>query len=168
MKKSLTLLCVWSFIFALVIFADSVNAQKRDHLTEKEVDWIREVQVIDKRIEIFVKAADRRLLVLINPDAKQTKKEDEKWGPLPTGTKAELLEDYKQILEEAEEKLDDAYEREHKNEVLTKALAKIKDAAKRHLEQLRTLEPQMKERREQKALAEAIEEAETVTKGETQ
>ncbi len=168
MKKSLTLLCVWSFIFALVILADSVNAQKRDHLTEKEVDWIREVQVIDKRIEIFVKAADRRLLVLINPDAKQTKKEDEKWGPLPTGTKAELLEDYKRILEEAEEKLDDAYEREHKNETLTKALAKIKDAAKRHLEQLRTLEPQMKERREQKALAEAIEEAETVTKGETQ
>ena len=168
MKKSLTLLCVWSFIFALVIFPASVNAQKRDHLTEKEVDWIREVQVIDKRIEIFVKAADRRLLVLINPDAKQTKKEDEKWGPLPTGTKAELLEDYKRILEEAEEKLDDAYEREHKNEVLTKALAKIKDAAKRHLEQLRTLEPQMKERREQKALAEAIEEAETVTKGETQ
>ena len=168
MKKSLTLLCAWSFIFALVIFPASVNAQKRDHLTEKEVDWIREVQVIDKRIEIFVKAADRRLLVLINPDAKQTKKEDEKWGPLPTGSKAELLEDYKRILEEAEEKLDDAYEREHKNETLTKALAKIKDAAKRHLEQLRTLESQMKERREQKALAEAIEEAETVTKGETQ
>lgn len=154
----LTVACV------LLFFASPVSAQQRDHLTEKEVDWVREVQVIDKRIEVFIKAADRRLLALINPDAKQPKKEEEKWGPLPTGTKAELLQDYKKILEEAEEKLDDAFDR--KDALIPKALSKFKEAARKQLEQLRSLEAKMTEMRELKALAEAIEEAETVTKGE--
>ncbi len=151
--------------FVVALWAAPGRAQTRDHLTEKEVDWVREVQAIDKRVEVFIKAADRRLLVLVNPDFKQPKKEEEKWGPLPTGTKAELLEDYKHILEEAEEKLDDANDR--KDALVPKALSKFKEAARKHLEQLRSLEAKMTERRELKALSEAIEEAETVTKGET-
>ncbi|MBL8206665.1 MAG: hypothetical protein JNM09_20695 [Blastocatellia bacterium] len=155
---------IFAFAFAFTLFLSQANAQTRDHLTEKEVDWVREVQVLDKRVEVFIKAADRRLLVLTNPDFKQPKKEEEKWGPLPTGTKAELLEDYKRILEEAEEKLDDAYDR--KDALVPKALSKFKEAARKQLEQLRLLEAKLSERRELKALSEAIEEAETVTKGE--
>ena len=152
------------FLFAFVSLGWPAHAQNRDHLTEKEVDWVREVQVLDKRIEVFIKAADRRILVLVNPAAQQTKKEEEKWGPLPTGTKAELLADYKNILEEAEEKLDDAFSRN--DALIPKALAKFKEAARKQLEQLRTLEAKMTEAKELKALSEAIEEAETVTKGE--
>ena len=137
----------------------------RDHLTEQEADLVREFQVIDKRTEIFIKAADRRLLLLTNPNATQTKKEEEKWGPLPTGTRTELLQDYKRILSEAMEKLEDTYERDAKSEQLPKALSKFKEAATRQLQQLRTLAPQMNEKKEQFALADAIEEAETVTKG---
>ncbi|HZS05893.1 MAG TPA: hypothetical protein VFD58_13725 [Blastocatellia bacterium] len=159
-------------VLALCLFAlalvTAAAAQKRDHLTEQEADLVREFQAIDKRIEIFIKAADRRLLLLANPDAKQTKKEEEKWGPLPVGTKLQLLEDYKHILEEAEEKLDDTYEREKKSDLLSKALGKFKEAATRHLQQLRSLAPQLTDRKEQRALAEAVEEAETVTKGSTQ
>jgi hypothetical protein len=155
-----------AFVFTLLVCSVPALAQKRDHLTEQEVEWVREVQVIDKRIEVFVKAADRRILALTNPDFKQSKKEEEKWGPLPTGSKAELLEDYKRILEEAEEKLDDAYERDRKSDLITKALSKFKEAAKRQLDQLRSLESKMTETRELRALSEAIEEAELVTKGE--
>lgn len=157
-------LLLFAVALVLVFLAAPASAQKRDHLTEKEVDWVREVQVIDKRIEIFIKAADRRLLVLLTPHIKQTKKEEEKWGPLPAGTTAELLEDYKRILEEAEEKLDDAFDR--KDALVPKALSKFKEAARKQLEQLRTLAAKMTETRELKALSEAIEEAETVTKGE--
>ncbi len=160
--KSPSLIAI--FLLAFVCFGWSAQAQKRDHLTEKEVDWVREVQMLDKRIEVFIKAADRRLLVLLTPDTRQTNKEEEKWGPLPTGTQAELLEDYKHILEEAEEKLDDAFSRN--DALVPKALSKFKEAARRQLAQLRSLEAKMTERRELKALAEAIEEAETVTKGE--
>jgi hypothetical protein len=155
------------FALSLTLLALPVaSAQKRDHLTEQEADLVREFQEIDKRIEIFIRAADRRLLVLTTPDAKQTKKEEEKWGPLPTGSKLELLQDYKRILEEAEEKLDDTYERDEKNPQLAKALKKFKEAATRQITQLRALAPQLSEKREQRALLEAIEEAETVTKGD--
>ena len=143
------------------------QTQKRDHLTEQEADLVREYQEIDKRIEIFVKAAERRLLVLANPNATQKKKEEEAWGPLPQGTKLELLQDYKHILEEAEEKLDDWNGRGGKDNLLPKALNKFKEAATRHISQLRALTPQLTEKREQRALAEAIEEAEIVTKAST-
>lgn len=154
-------LVVTVFCAALVCFAQTT---KRDHLTEQEVDLVREFQEIDKRVEIFVKAADRRLLVLTNPAATQKKKEEELWGPLPTGTKLELLSDYKRILEEVEEKLDDAYNRDSKAEGLGKAVKKIKEAAERHIVQLRALAPQLSDKRDQRALLEAIAEAETVSK----
>jgi len=163
----MTRLALSTFCLTLALSA-SAQAQKRDHLTEEEADQVREMQVIDKRIEVFIHAAERRLLVLTNPEAKQSKKEEEKWGPLPKGTRAELLGDYKNILAEAMEKLDDAYERDQKNSLIPKALAKFKEAATRQLAQLRALAPQMTDKREQQALADAIEEAETATKGSIQ
>jgi hypothetical protein len=160
----------YSLIFGLIltgltlVSANSVQTKKRDHLTEKEDELVREFQEIDKRIEIYTKAADRRLLVLGNPAAKQGKKEESNWGPLPTGTKLELLQDYKRILEEAEDKLDDLLNRDSQPPGLEKALNKFKDAATRQIPQLRALESQLTEKSEKFALAEAIEEAETVTK----
>lgn len=156
------------FVFAGLLLAEVLAQSKktRDHLTEMEVEQVRDVQQIDLRIEVFIKAADRRILVLTNPAATQKKKEEEVWGPLPTGTKAELLADYKKILEEGEEKLDDFFERDPKNDQLKKALRKFKDAANRQIPQLRAMAAQLTEKADQRALAEAVEEAETVTKAD--
>src|SRR5262245_55878602 len=161
-------LCL-ALVSSCVLFITSqAQTEKRDHLTEQEADLVREFQEIDKRIAVFIKAAERRLLVLADPKATQTKKEEETWGPLPQGTKLELLQDYKHILEEAEEKLDDWNNRGGGDtKLLPKALNKFKDAATRHIPQLRALAPQLTEKREQRALAEAIEEAEIVTKAST-
>jgi len=159
--------CLALISLSVLCIGVKAQTQKRDHLTEQEADLIRDNQEIDKRIEIFVKAAERRLLLLANPDATQKKKEEETWGPLPKGTKLELLQDYKRILEEAEEKLDDWFGRGGKDNLLPKALNKFKDAAAKHISQLRGLAPQLTDKREQRALAEAIEEAETVTKAST-
>lgn len=160
------MLILLSFVGLLAIVASAQKKSTRDHLTEQEVDQVRDVQQIDLRIEVFIKAADRRILVLTNPNATQKKKEEETWGPLPTGTKAELLGDYKKILEEGEEKMDDFFEREPKSDLLKKALRKFKDAANRQIPQLRALAAQLTEKADQRALAEAIEEAETVTKAD--
>jgi hypothetical protein len=156
-------------VFAVLFLFSSFSpaqSKKRDHLTEQEGDKVREFQQIDQRIGVFIKAADRRILLLTTPNATQKKKEEEEWGPLPTGTKLELLTDYKRILEEAEEKMDDAYQRDGKADFLKKALNKFKDAANRQIPQLRGLAPQMTDKKEQRALEEAIEEAETVTKAQ--
>lgn len=160
-------LCLALISSGILFSSAQAQTQKRDHLTEEEVDLIRQFQEIDKRIEVFIKSAERRLLVLANPNATQKKKEEEIWGPLPQGTKLELLQDYKHILEEAEEKLDDWFNRGGKDNLLPKALSKFKEAAIRHIPQLRALEPQLTDKREQRALAEAIEEAELVTQAST-
>ena len=154
------------FMIAMVLlFTPLSRAQERDHLTEKEVDLVRETQIIDARIDVFIKAADRRILVLTTPNATQKKKEEEMWGPLPTGSRAELLIDFRRILSEAMEKLDDSAERNRSNPLLSKALDKLKAAATRQIVSLRALAPQMTEKREQRALLEAIDEADVASKG---
>ena len=154
------------FMIAMVLlFTPLSRAQERDHLTEKEVDLVRETQIIDARIDVFIKAADRRILVLSTPNATQKKKEEEMWGPLPTGSRAELLIDFRRILSEAMEKLDDSAERNRSNPLLSKALDKLKAAATRQIVALKALAPQMTEKREQRALLEAIDEADVASKG---
>jgi hypothetical protein len=154
------------FMIAMVLlFTPLSRAQERDHLTEKEVDLVRETQIIDARIDVFIKAADRRILVLTTPNATQKKKEEEMWGPLPMGSRAELLIDFRRILSEAMEKLDDSAERNRSNPLLSKALDKLKAAATRQIVALKALAPQMTEKREQRALLEAIDEADVASKG---
>ena len=43
--------------------------QKRDHLTPQEVDLVKEAQALDKRIDVFIKAAERRVMVINNSSA---------------------------------------------------------------------------------------------------
>ncbi len=143
-------------------------AQQRDHLTEGEADLVREMQIIDQRIDIFIQAADRRLLVLTNPSAVQKNKEEERWGPLPTGSRLELLIDFKKIFAEAMEKIDDAATRNRSDPLLNKALDKFKKAASRQITELRALTSKLNDKREERALLEAIEEAEVASKGSLQ
>ena len=157
-----------AFAGALLIpWAIQAQQQQRDHLTEMEGDLIRETApILDQRIEVFIKAADRRLLVLTNPNATQKKKEEEKWGPLPQGSQFELITDIKNLLSEAMEKLDDANER--KDPLLAKALNKFKEAAVRQIAEMKALAPKITEAKAQRALAEAIAEAEVASKGSLQ
>ncbi|MFZ4986602.1 MAG: hypothetical protein ACOYLF_14170 [Blastocatellia bacterium] len=151
-------------LISLVLPVMAQQGRTRDHLTEQEVDLVRVNQEIDLRSEVFLKAADRRLLVLANPQATQKKKEEEVWGPLPKGSALELLQDYKRILEELEEKLDDALNRDSRSPALEKAIKKAKDATAEHLPKLRALRNGLSDQQAQRALLEAIEEAELITK----
>src|SRR6185503_12316883 len=96
--------------FFLVLFvgptflSEASTFQKRDHLTPQEVDLVKEAQALDKRIEVFIKAAERRMMVINNSsaaNAKQLKKDSERWGELPTGSRAELVGDIARIFDEA-------------------------------------------------------------------
>lgn len=162
-------LCQFAGLLTVVCLATGMAAaQPRDHLTEGEADLVREMQIIDQRIDIFIQAADRRLLVLSNPGAVQKKKEEERWGPLPTGTRLELLVDFKKIFAEAMEKIDDAAARSKSDPLLGKALDKLKKAASRQITELRALSSKLADKREERALLEAIEEAEVASKGNLQ
>ena len=126
-------------LFAIVflgamLFASTATAQQRDHLTPQEVDLVKEAQVLDKRIDVFIKAADRRLFVLKGgtaataPNQKQLKKDAEKWGELPTGSRAELVADIARILDEAITNIDDVSSRDERNPLIAKSLRKLATA----------------------------------------
>jgi hypothetical protein len=106
-------------------------AQARDHLTPQEVDLVKEAQILDKRIEVFIKAAERRLMVLNGNEtanAKQLKKDSEKWGELPSGSRGDLVADIARILDEAITNIDDVSARDERNPLIPKALRRLAQA----------------------------------------
>jgi acyl-CoA reductase-like NAD-dependent aldehyde dehydrogenase len=135
------------------------GAARRDYLTPKEEDQVKEAQIIDKRIEVFIKAAERRLQVLTNSNAapgKQAQKDLEKWGELPTGTRAELIMDIANILDAAITNIDDVAVRDEKNALIPKALRKLAEAATRFQPQLASMREQTKNELERNAVDQAM------------
>ena len=136
-KKNLFVLLL--LLLTFYCSAYSVSAQRRDHLTEMEADIVREAQEIDRRMEVFVKAIDRRFLVLNNDtsQAKQVAKDIDLWGELPTGTRLQLLTDIEKLLDEAISKIDDVAERDMKSDIFPVAVHVLADGANRFLPQLK-------------------------------
>jgi hypothetical protein len=135
---------VATLLIILALAASGAARPARDFLTPKEEELVKEAQILDKRVEVFVKAAERRLLVLTGQTAQATGKQSakdaakdaEKWGELPTGTRTELIMDVANILDAAVTNIDDVALRDEKNSLIPKALRKLADAATR-------LHPQM-------------------------
>jgi hypothetical protein len=139
--SALVILCLASLLFA------KTSPPQRDHLTPQEVDLVKEAQIIDQRIEVFIKAAERRLMVLSGtqaPVTKQSKKESELWGDLPTGTHAELIGDIAGILDEAITNIDDVSSRDERNPLLAKALRRLAQGVNNIMTQVEPLRTQAK------------------------
>jgi hypothetical protein len=123
------------------------RAAQRDHLTQQEVDLVKEAQILDKRIDVFIKAAERRLMVISGSaaaNAKQLKKDSERWGELPTGSRAELVSDIARILDEAITNIDDVSARDERNPLIPKALRKLAQAVNSIMGQLKPLSAEAK------------------------
>jgi hypothetical protein len=144
--------------------AHTQGRSSRDHLTPEEVELVRAAQALDVRIVVFIKATERRLLVLAGPNAASTKKVEndmKKWGELPTGTRTELLTDIAKILGEAITNIDDVAARNVNNELLPKALTKLASASMRFLSDLKPMRSQA-QGAEREALEQAIENAQLI------
>lgn len=108
------------FVLVATLSTGSLG-QKRDYLTESEIELVRENQQIDLRIGILSKAVDRRLFVLEGAKGVR-KKEDEAWGPLPEGSPSQLLRDIDQLIGKAISDIDDVAERNARGEFFNKAV----------------------------------------------
>lgn len=163
-RASVLLLTV-SLMFTLCTPAEIRAVQARDHLTEQEVELVKNAQILDMRIEVFIKAAERRMLVLNGVDApneKKLKKDAELWGALPTGTRAELIGDIARIFDEAITNIDDVSSRDEKNPLIPKALRNLAAAVTRIVGQLNPLEAQAKGDSEASSFDQLIENAESI------
>src|SRR5829696_3816950 len=125
----------------------SAQAQSRDHLTQQEVDLVKEAQILDKRIDVFIKAVERRMMVINNSaaaNAKLLKKDSERWGELPTGSRAELVSDIARIFDEAITNIDDVSARDERNPLISKSLRKLAQAVNSIMAQLKPLATEAK------------------------
>ncbi len=154
-----------ALLFITPALAATAAAQSRDHLTPQEAELVKDAQVLDQRIDVFVKAAHRRLLVLtgaVATNSKQLKKDSQKWGELPTGSRAELLADIAKILDEAITNIDDVSLRDEKNPLIPKSLRKLAAEATRIFEQLKPLRDQAKSDEEIAGFAALTEHGESI------
>ena len=156
-------------LFACVIISMSTHAranaapvQRREHLTEQEVEMVRDTQELDRRAELFIKIAERRLLVITGAPAAQTSAKDaakdlEKWGEVPKGSRTALLNDLARIFDEAINNVDDVATRTPDSVLLPKAVRKLEAAATRFLPQLNALRPSATAEGEREALEQTID-----------
>ena len=143
----------------LLAGAATARAQQREHLTPREVERVRDAQALDKRMDVFIRAAQRRMTALVNPQAPapQSRRDVEQWGELPTSTRAQLLADLVKIFEEAITNIDDVGARTPQSSLLPRAVRKLAEASNAMLPQLLPLRDSVQERAEREALEQLLE-----------
>jgi hypothetical protein len=157
--KAFLLLSLLFVSLAPVARPNAAHVQRREHLTEQETDMVRDTQELDRRIMLFVKIAERRVVAVTGSGAAQTPsaKDLEKWGELPKGTRAQLFNDLARILDEAINNIDDVAVRTPGSSLITKAVRHLSDASARFIPQLTPLRATASEEGEREALELAID-----------
>jgi len=131
-------LLLGSAFAGLIFFGGQAQAQ-RDHLTDAETDLIRFYRELDKRTEVFIKAADRRFAIMnhtAQPATKKGAKDEPEWGDLPKGSRTDLLNDVAGILDEAITNIEDVARRDEKDPQISRSLRKLSAAATRYIGQV--------------------------------
>lgn len=167
--KTFSIACLILLMFS---FATTGSAQRRDYMTELEIELVRDAQDIDKRVEVLTRMIDRRFAALgIDVGGwKESGKSEEKWGAAPGGTKTELIWDIRQLIQKAIDDIDDVAM--HNENTLTqnktegllfpKAVRDLATAANRYLPQLRTILTKTTDEREKGLLLSSIEGCEAI------
>jgi hypothetical protein len=154
------------FVLPVLIITSSLaaHAQRRDYLTDDEVEMVRDAQEIDQRIQVLTMAIDRRLMVLKIGGTDNTKKYSEKWGQPPTGSRLELLTDVKALLQKAVDDIDDASSHESENAenkstgiLFPKAVRILAAAAERYRPALKSALDTAKDEREKGPILASID-----------
>lgn len=144
--------------FCLTLFFPSqANAQRRDYLTEAEIELVRDAQAIDQRISVLTKAIDRRFAVLKNDTSKFSDKETGKWGELPKGSRFQLLLDVEKILQKAVDDIDDVASRNMDSKLFPKAMSKLTASCQEYLPQFKTFLDSSKDEKERGAILGSID-----------
>ncbi len=93
---------------SVVAISSAASAQRRDFMTEQEIEIIRDAQDIDIRIEVLSRMIDRRFSVLaIDVKGwKDAQKQSDIWGELPKGLRLDLFSDIKKLLQKAVDDID--------------------------------------------------------------
>jgi hypothetical protein len=96
----------FALLISGVLFV-SAEAQRRDYMTEAEIEIVRNNQEVDQRLFVLTQMIDRRFTALgIETGGPKFKKSETDWGNPPTGSRSELLSDIKNLIEKAIDDID--------------------------------------------------------------
>ncbi|QQS41709.1 MAG: hypothetical protein IPM63_01825 [Acidobacteriota bacterium] len=132
-------------LLLITLFSSAAFSQRADHLTNEEIELIRDEQAVDDRMDIYTRAIERRLIViegtgsLSKDDLKRLEKESEKWGELPEGTPSELYSDIYRILDEAVSKIEDVADRNAESKLFPFAVHILADYSRALVPRLEAL-----------------------------
>ncbi len=158
MKKINPGLTLFAAIFcALLFLPTSADAQRRDYLTEAEIELVRNAQPVDLRIMVLTRAVERRFAVIKN----QPLKEKQAWGEPPKGTRLELFLDIEKLLQKAIDDIDEVANRNKDNELFPKAVHQFADSCREYIPQFKTF-LDTKDDKERGSLLGSIEKCESV------
>jgi len=168
-------------MLALAFSASPSTAQSshRDYMTDAEIELVRDAQDVDLRVDVLTKMIDRRFAVLKMSvgGVAIPSKESEKWGPAPTGTQIEILDDIRKLLQKAIDDIDNVAahpvkydidptrsEKQKKKDSMRfpDSVKNLAAAAKRYQPALKTLLDQSKDEREKGAIIDALESCDEV------
>lgn len=154
-------------IAVIVVLSATANAQRRDYMSDEEIELIRDAQDIDLRIDTLSTMIDRRFTALgIDAGGARIKpKNADKWGPEPTGTRLQLFHDIRLLLQKAADDIDDIAGRNEisqaqnkmEGKLFPKAVRSLAASAARYLPLLETAGSKSEDRMESGVLAKSIE-----------
>lgn len=107
----------------LLATAATVVAQRRDYLTEAEIELVRDNQRIDLRVDVLSKAVSRRLSII--EGTVPSLKFGAEWGDPPNGSRSELLRDIDLLIGKAISDIDDVASRKAESEFFPKAVRRL-------------------------------------------
>jgi hypothetical protein len=172
MKFTSKLILLFVAVSAFTAFSLNAAAQRRDYMTEAEIELVRDAQNIDLRIDVLTKMIDRRFIVLgmDSGGAKAPAKASEKWGEPPAGTRIQLLTDIRYLLQKAIDDIDDVAEHNENTvtqnkvngELFPKAVRSLSSAAVRYKGVLSPVVDKTKDEKEKGAMQSSIEMCEQI------
>lgn len=130
---------------AVLAVAPAVAQRRGDYLTEGELDLARDIRRIDHRVDVFLRVAARRINALDGRVGETLDTKYAKFGPLPTGTQVQLLDDYRRAIDELMVKFDDEYSRAGMTDDLRTGLELAVPEIERQLKALDGLRPKLTE-----------------------
>jgi len=147
-------------LLGLLLIVQPAAAQRRDYLNEKEADLVRDNQQIDLRIDVLIKAIDRRFMVLngVPEGKKDWEKASDIWGEMPAGPQPALYSDINKLLQKAVDDIDDvAAHNRMDSKFFPKAVRALGSSVDKYLPQLKTAFDKTKDEKEKGSLIGAIE-----------
>lgn len=134
----------------ICIFSPEATAQRRDYLTESEIELVREAQQIDLRIGVLVTAAERRFAAI--DGTKFVVKNESEWGPAPKGSRMELTLDIDGLTQKAVDDIDDVASRNADSEFFPKAVRKLASSCEKFAPKIKSLLDSAKDDKERGVL----------------